>query len=298
MVQYNTIEEAISAVIQENGVQLLRDINKFVALLSDYAPNLVEEQKDVRAFARAGGFQMVLERNPQQKPLESFVVACQTISRLFDDSKRQNVMLSIVKSLLINIFNISLNTIDAEKYYSEGMKFYRRHPREENMPVALLLLSEAARLGNTDSLFYISNAYLKGKGVPKNSKKGISALEQAADKGSARAGIALAKCFNEGDIVEKDTLRAKEILQSINDPIAQFELAEILNQEGESEKATEYYLRAAEKGNVYAQYAVAIAYATGRGILRDLGEGKKWLRMAAAQGHSEARRKLEELGEL
>ena len=65
----------------------------------------------------------------------------------------------------------------------------------------------------------------------------------------------------------------------------------------EYEKAFEYYLKGAEGNHVYAQYSVALAFATGQGIKRDMQEAKKWLRSAASLGHGEARHKLEELGE-
>lgn len=297
MVPYSTIEDAVAAVAEAGGMRVFQDTYRFVALLSDYAPNLAREQKDVRAFARAGGFQAVLENHPQERPLDAFVAACRIIAGAFDDAQRRDAMLSVAKSLLERVFHADLSRVDAQALHTAGMDFYRRHPREENIPVALLLLDEAGKRGHADSFWYISAAYLKGKGVAPDPKRGMRALELAAEQGSARAGIALAQHLREGTVTEKDLPRAKKILRSIADPNAAYELAEILHQEGEYKQAAEQYVHAAEMGHVYAQYAAALAYATGSGVPKNLNEGKKWLRSAAAQGHAEAKKKLAELGE-
>ena len=64
-----------------------------------------------------------------------------------------------------------------------------------------------------------------------------------------------------------------------------------------NEKAFNYYLKGAKSNHVYAQFSVALAFATGQGVKRDMQEAKRWLKSAASLGHGEAQHKLKELGE-
>jgi hypothetical protein len=52
---------------------------------------------------------------------------------------------------------------------------------------------------------------------------------------------------------------------------------------------------AAENGNADAQFNLGIANLNGLTVARDLEEAKKWFRLAAAQGHAKAERKLTQL---
>lgn len=48
------------------------------------------------------------------------------------------------------------------------------------------------------------------------------------------------------------------------------------------------YLKAAEMGSSHAQWKLALRYAMGRGIGKDLTEAEKWCQLAVQQGHSKA----------
>lgn len=74
-------------------------------------------------------------------------------------------------------------------------------------------------------------------------------------------------------------------------------LGEIFRENAEYEKAFNYYLKGAKSNHVYAQFSVALAFATGQGVKRDMQEAKRWLKSAASLGHGEAQHKLKELGE-
>ena len=59
-------------------------------------------------------------------------------------------------------------------------------------------------------------------------------------------------------------------------------------------KAADWYLAAAEKGNVYAQYSIGYMYANGEGVEKDNSQAISWLQKAADQKQegSEAARAL------
>lgn len=165
------------------------------------------------------------------------------------------------------------------------------------MPVAILLFEESWKCGCKDSLQYLSAAYLKGKGVRQNVKKGLRFLELASESGNVKASLDLAEFLWKGRNVEKDLPRAVAVLKKLNDSNASFMLGEIFRENAEYEKAFNNYLKGAENGHVYAQYAVALAYAMGQGVKRDMQKAKIWLRSAASLGYGDAQRKLTELGE-
>lgn len=60
-------------------------------------------------------------------------------------------------------------------------------------------------------------------------------------------------------------------------------------------KLIEWQKQRAQSGSDNAQYELGVRYLTGKGVEQNDAEAKKWLQKAAAQGHSQAKRKLEEL---
>lgn len=61
-------------------------------------------------------------------------------------------------------------------------------------------------------------------------------------------------------------------------------------------KQFEFYKRRAEEGSDHAQYELGLRYLAGKGTDRDDALGREWLAKAAKQGHSQAAKKLVELG--
>lgn len=297
MIQYGTIEDAIKALLQEHGYDVLESTSHFIALLSDYAPNFSNEQSIIRAFARANGFIAVSDSIKAQEDIVSLLPAvCRSIVNAFRDPEQQRVALQTVKKIIAILDDRYAIPADPDDLNGVGMSYYRRFPKEQNIPIALLLLEEAWNAGNIDSLLYVANSYLKGKGVPQNINLGIQYLEKSSES-NARAALELAERLWKADGTEKDLPRAISLLKRFGDENALYMLGEIYREEIDYTGAFEYYMKAAERNHVYAQHAVAIAYATGQGIKRDMQEAKRWLKSAAALGHGDARKKLEELGE-
>ena len=57
----------------------------------------------------------------------------------------------------------------------------------------------------------------------------------------------------------------------------------------------EWFEKAAEQGDVDAQFNTAMAYESGDGTARDLNKATYWYSLAAKQGDRQAKRKLKEL---
>ncbi len=61
------------------------------------------------------------------------------------------------------------------------------------------------------------------------------------------------------------------------------------------DKRLAYQKKKAEEGADYAQYDLGIRYLNGDGVEKNVETGKQWLEKAAKNGHSGAKKKLEEL---
>ena len=83
------------------------------------------------------------------------------------------------------------------------------------------------------------------------------------------------------------------------DPLGQSLLGEFLLSgkagiaKNEAEAAA-WYRKAAEQGDAKAQYMLASLLANGTGVEKDLLQSRFWLELAAAQGHPDARRILDQ----
>lgn len=298
MTQYNSIEDAILALTQKFGIDIFENTPRFIAILSDYAPNHTVEQADVRAFARVNGMAQIatcIKRKDNYSTLMATI--CEKAVQATDDMEQRGAITRRAKAIAASLDKQYEKCTDPSSVYAEGMNFFRRFPKEKNIPVALLLLEEAWSLGCNDALLYLSSTFLKGKGVQRNVEKGMHFLELATEAGNIRAGLDYAEHLWKGIDVDKDLPQAVAILKQLEDSNAFFMLGEIFRENAEYGKAFDYYLKGAESNHVYAQYAVALAFATGQGVKRDMQEAKKWLKSAASLGHGEAQHKLKELGE-
>jgi TPR repeat protein len=61
-------------------------------------------------------------------------------------------------------------------------------------------------------------------------------------------------------------------------------------------KQLEFYKKRAEEGSDHAQYELGMRYLDGKGTPPDKKLAREWLAKAAKQGHSQAAKKLNELG--
>jgi hypothetical protein len=61
-------------------------------------------------------------------------------------------------------------------------------------------------------------------------------------------------------------------------------------------EAARWYRKAAEQGQVEAQYNLGLMYDYGEGVVEDDAEAARWYRKAAEQGEVDAQNRLTELG--
>ena len=164
-------------------------------------------------------------------------------------------------------------------------------------------------------------AYMTGKGVPQNKKKGVEWLRKAADQGECRAMYWLGIAYEQGDGVAKDDWKACSMWHKSHamgwddateklvwlldeyrgkaekgDASAQFFVGNAYENgstgKPDAAKAVEWYRKAAEHGHPGAQAHLGWAFQNGQGVEKNLAEAVSWYRKAAEQGNPEGQLNL------
>jgi TPR repeat protein len=126
-------------------------------------------------------------------------------------------------------------------------------------------LLNKAKSGDADAALALSDAYLNGNGVDKNSAEAVRWLKVLVDKGDARAETKLASMMLEGNGIPRDENAALQLFKS-----------------------------AADKNNPEATYSLGNIYDRGQGVAVDSTEAFKWFERAASLGSASARVRIEE----
>ncbi len=182
-----------------------------------------------------------------------------------------------------------------------------------NYEKGLPYLEKSVNIGHPYSINLLGTLYYDGKGLPQDYEQAFISFSIAAKKGEPYALLNLASCYEEGNGTEKNIDKAlkcyfkiidgqydedlkkdayKELEKYNDNPDALYYLANQYNYEmtpGDSlpdfEKIIPLKLRAAELGNVDAQYEIGKFYESGLGVEENIEEAKKWLEKAADKGH-------------
>lgn len=123
---------------------------------------------------------------------------------------------------------------------------------------------EAAVKGCAGAQAHLGECLFRGQGTKRNRREGIKWFRLAANQGNARAIFCLGICYLFGYCVRKNEAKAHSL-----------------------------WMRSAELGYAEAQYYVALCYENGDLVEKNHEEALKWLRLAAAQGHRDARKDIE-----
>ena len=179
--------------------------------------------------------------------------------------------------------------------------------------VYLAKLYEDAQDNDPAAMRTLAWHYYQGKSITKNYSKAFGLYQRAAELndtvtdeqrqqeidavfGMANDGFApaqrqLGDAYLSGKGVEQDSQKAYEwFLKAAGqgDDKAQFRVAEMLHN-GEAgtkdlSEAIQWFLKSAEQGMAESQYALGICYANGEGVEKNYSEAELWLLKAARQG--------------
>ena len=170
-------------------------------------------------------------------------------------------------------------------------------------------LQKAGEQGHAEAALDLSQIYGHGDdGVEQNEQKAVEWLMKAAERGSANARYDLGRRYHGGRGMDQDGAKAvewfKKCLQVAPAPTndngqnaflisnAQNELARHYADgdgvEQDDAKAVEWFTKAAEHGNLDAQYKLGVRYAEGHGVAVNFDKAVAWLGKASG-GHDQAK---------
>lgn len=176
----------------------------------------------------------------------------------------------------------------------KGLAVGRRHGFRFSMPVVGALLACVymfPAFGDTDAGI---EAFKAG-----NYEKALEELKPAAESGDAEAQFYLARMYDHGMEVPKDSsvayrwyLRAAEAGLPEAQATVGYSLDEGIGVERDDMEAAVWYRRAGKQGHVIAQRNLGLMYQKGEGVDFDEGKAARWFRRAAEQGDAVAQTEL------
>ena len=158
---------------------------------------------------------------------------------------------------------------------------------EESYIFAKSYLEKGANLGNNQARLLLADMYHEGKGVEKDTEKARALLQDAIADGSDEAKLALSMYNLADNHNDPDAVAHDKQTAEGNDPVALF----ILSNRYEVGKGVEKDLnksfalckKAADMGYALAQYIVAMYYEKGKGTAKDNKEAFNYLLKSAKQ---------------
>ncbi|HVB88268.1 MAG TPA: tetratricopeptide repeat protein [Candidatus Dormibacteraeota bacterium] len=178
---------------------------------------------------------------------------------------------------------------------------------EENDQTAAEWCKKAANQGNADAQALMGLMYLTGQGVARDKKQAVWWFHKAAFQGNSDAMFNLGASYYNGDGVGPDEefayawfLLAKaagsapaaaavqredlaldklSMNESFDDIATMYDAGASLPKN--EQEASEWYLKAASRGDASAQIAIAARFLNGVGVARDFDQGRHWCEEAA-----------------
>jgi len=197
-----------------------------------------------------------------------------------------------------NYFELAMLTDEIEEVKSKAEAYAYGEGAVYDIAAAYGYFQQAANLGDLDSWRLIGDMQATGQGTDKNFVSAIYSYEKAAAGGNSRAANSLAYLYATGTGTEPNMESAVywysqaakqgdwDNQNALGKTYDQF--MEEYFQEATDEEKFQWYLVAAEKGNVSAMYKAGFCYQGGTGTARNDKQAYFWLNKAAARGHIEA----------
>lgn len=170
----------------------------------------------------------------------------------------------------------------------------------ESHKTAIEYLLKAAERDDGPAYLLLANWYSGAiPGSPTDYPKMVECLWEAANRGVASAQNKVARCFEFGIGVQKDTAIACRWYQKAamqNDPQALVDVGRCYDTGTgvplDHGAALQWYQRAAALGYPPGDYSVGLCYELGTGIAADMRKGLQHYRLAADKGHAPSQYKV------
>lgn len=172
---------------------------------------------------------------------------------------------------------------------------------ERDSVSAFRLFRKAANMEHTEAIHNLASCYMTGTGTARNPEIAAQLYRKAAIQGFALSQTMIANCYLKGNGVQQDSTEAEAWFTKAaesNEPNALYVMAERLakadsmtqmsKRKLRKQPAIEYYRRAAEGGNVLAQYKLAQFHESGYYVKKSRKKAFKWYLQAANKLHPKA----------
>ena len=184
---------------------------------------------------------------------------------------------------------------ETDEYYEAGRRsLYGLDGAQIDLADAHTNFTKSQELGNTEANFYLG-VLADWYGYPKKDYEQARAYyEQSGDNPYAQIGLGF--LYYNGNVVEQDMEKGREIFQSAADQgiiEGYYGLAMVAENEGDYETALEHYNKVAQEGTEQCYIAVAMSglgyiYAFSDGVEQDGTKAVEWYTKAADLDHTGA----------
>ncbi len=173
---------------------------------------------------------------------------------------------------------------------------------EADSSAAMDIYVELAKKGNAEAMYMMGCVMLERGKSDRVKQDSIGCFEKSAERGNVKACEKLADLYEEGQIVTKDSAKAKYYRDFAQQDAKWMEMTDLATRyfegdgvERDTSKAAELLHTAAAGGYARAQIFLSMLYYSGYGVEKDTQQSLYWMKKAADQGDSEAIDMLQKL---
>lgn len=208
-------------------------------------------------------------------------------------------------STAVKVFTLLADRGDARSQFALAMMYDRGEGLATDDGKALEWYTKSAEAGYDKAQLNLGFMYERGEGVTKDAEQSLRWFREAATQGNAEAlarltelagaggtgaQYVLGSMYATGRGVEKSPEAARKWLAKAakaGHATSQFNLAVLLQGDGEGDLARQWYRKAAAQGHVKAAYNLGLLYLDGEPAM-----AAKYLEQAASRGHAPAQYQL------
>lgn len=179
--------------------------------------------------------------------------------------------------------------------YLEGMGIGGRQDR------ALACLQRAAALGHADSMIRLGDMLLHGRGVDRDLPEAFALYLKAAEAGSSEGFLRMSESYYYGGLRPRAELSQEKTLEwllkgaELEHVPAFAQLGRLHIGQGvpiDGAEGVKWLRKGAERKSPECYCTLGVAYYRGVGVPKDVEEARKWLKLACAEGNTEAMRHM------
>lgn len=184
-----------------------------------------------------------------------------------------------------------------KSYYFLGRCYLKGRGRDMDYAKSLECYKKAWEGGCREAAAAVGDLYLKLPSSSENSANAFCWFQKAIEVGEFSGLVGMGRCYKEGIGTEPDKEKAKRCLMRADEKgylDGTFLLGEMAFEEKDYQEALRLYQKAAYDKHIPAMNRLAMCYAKGIGVPRNLLMAKAYLKESDAEGDPDAKRLMEE----